>query len=767
VLFVGAALLVTWIAVTSARPVIGGLLATLPPLGILTGVAVFSPAHRRAWISFGSGAALIAMGVVGFVIGDLMGHPVKAPSPLHVVLMIGLVLELVGLGGIVRGRVRLDLRDFVDVAVLVFALMVLAWFGLLDPAVDAGYQPGAELVTVLIYLIATLIFAVIVFLLLMNPGARPPSFWLLLTGVLAVLGSQIVFSYEIVRGTYRPDTLTDLGWQLAAVLIALAAVHPSMVRFSERSAEREPQGLAAGRFAMIAGAALLPPLTLLGIMADADPFDLAVLALSGAATLLMVMLRLYRAIRDLGRSMAIRQELEAELREQALRDALTGLGNRILFGRQLEVALRSDPAGVAVLYCDLDDFKTVNDTLGHGAGDVLLVSVATRMRGAVRPSDVVARLGGDEFGILLAGVSEPADAVTAAERILAACREPIGINGQEVYAAASIGIAFGAFDADPADVLRDADIAMYLAKSQGKNRYELFHPALHADVVRRLALRASLQRGIEHDEFVVHYQPIVDLADGRTVAFEALLRWQHPERGLIGPDEFIPVAEATGLIVPLGRWVLETACRQLVRWVADGQATRAAVMTVNLSPAQLRHPDIVEHVRGALGTSGLAAANLILEVTEGVISDLEEAISVLSAIRELGVGIAIDDFGTGYSALGYLNRLPIDHLKIDRSFVSVLGASDRETALTENVIRLAIQLGLNTVAEGIESREQLEVLRRLGCRLGQGFLFSQPLDADAAGSFGTPAPAPALLRAPTSVRRLRGPRSVDWAHELA
>ena len=432
------------------------------------------------------------------------------------------------------------------------------------------------------------------------------------------------------------------------------------------------------------------------------------------------------ACRDVGERVA----LQDELTHQALHDGLTGLANRVLFGEQVERARRRRRgAPVAVLFCDLDDFKNVNDGYGHAAGDAVLVEVARRLEGRLRGGDVAARLGGDEFAVLLDDTSSPAEARAVTDRIVAALAAPMVVDGRELRIRCSVGIAVDpGDDTSTDDLLRDADTAMYVAKSHGKGRATLFEPSLHEALMERVTLERDLSRAVERGELILHYQPVLDLESGRATSVEALVRWQHPERGLLGPDRFIGLAEETGLVVDLGRWVLREACRQAVAWRRD-PSLHGLGMAVNVSARQLDRPEFVGVVAQALHDTGLDASSLTLELTETAIAaDDTELIARLRSLRSMGVRIAIDDFGTGYSSLSYLRRLPVDTVKIDRSFVGDLG---RDAALVRMVTELASELGLDTVAEGIEEVGQLDALRGFTCRHGQGYLFSRPVTPDA------------------------------------
>jgi diguanylate cyclase (GGDEF)-like protein len=422
--------------------------------------------------------------------------------------------------------------------------------------------------------------------------------------------------------------------------------------------------------------------------------------------------------------------VEATVHE-ALHDSLTGLPNRSLFLDRMRHALARAERGrapVAVLFCDLDGFKTVNDSLGHRTGDRLLVSVAERLTECLRPADTIARLGGDEFAVLLEELREPGDAARAAQRLLDSLRAPFELRGREFFISASIGIAAGTGDAET--LLRDADLAMYRAKSRGKGRYAVYEPSMHTAIVERLELEVDLKRALEREELAVVYQPIFSLTDGRVTGVEALVRWNHPTRGVVMPESFVPLAEESGLIGELGRWVLRKACHQGALWRAKYPGHPGLGIGVNVSGAQLREPGLVQEVAAALGESQLDATGLTLEITEtALMESFDNAIEQIDALNELGVDLAIDDFGTGYSSLRYLRRLPLDVMKIEKSFVGGIGGPAEEAELLRAIIDLAGIFGLRVVAEGIERPEQRERLLELGCELGQGHLLSEPLDA--------------------------------------
>jgi diguanylate cyclase (GGDEF)-like protein/PAS domain S-box-containing protein len=432
------------------------------------------------------------------------------------------------------------------------------------------------------------------------------------------------------------------------------------------------------------------------------------------------------------RDVTERKRTEEQLRYQALHDLLTDLPNRRLFVDRLQQALRRTrrrpERQVAVLFMDLNNFKVINDSVGHETGDKLLVAVAERLRGLLRPEDTLARFGGDEFIVLIEDIEDTADAVRVAERIVEGLRKPFVVNGQEFFVAASIGIALsGASTKDPEELLRNADLAMYRAKEKGPLGYEVFDESMPVQALERLELENDLRRALEAKEFVVHYQPIVDLRSGEVQGVEALIRWKHPERGLLKPEEFVPVAEEIGLIVPLGEAVLEEACRWAVRWQEEHPRLSSLLMNVNLSAKQLQRPDLATTVKGVLQRTGLDPACLTLDITETVyVKVLEGNTAALNDLKQLGVKISIDDFGVGYSSLSYLKRLPADILKLDKSFIEGLGEDPEDTAIVQMVIDLARTLGIEVIAEGVDS-EAVSILKEMGCGLAQGFFFAEPL----------------------------------------
>ncbi|MEU4217769.1 EAL domain-containing protein [Actinoplanes sp. NPDC026623] len=451
------------------------------------------------------------------------------------------------------------------------------------------------------------------------------------------------------------------------------------------------------------------------------------------------------------RDVTERRSLENDLAHQAFHDGLTGLANRVLFRDRLEQSFVRSEQGcgkVGVLFVDLDDFKEVNDTLGHAVGDQLLVAIGQRITRAIGASNTAARMGGDEFAILIEDATDPAEAEQVAERIVVALSEPVevsdGLGGTHLLSgAASVGVATSHDATSPTELLRHADLALYLAKGVGKATWRRYRNELHAEMVARLALRTSLLEAIDAEQFVLQYQPIVDVRTQAVVGVESLVRWQHPERGLLSPAHFIELAEESGAVVPLGAWVLCEALRQFASWRAEDPDIALRYVSVNVSARQFRQPGFVDQVRQAIDDAGARPEWLLLEITESlVLRDAEQVWADLRALRALGVRIAIDDFGTGYSSLSYLRQMPVDVLKIDKSFIDDILASKQQRALVDAIVTLAHNLDLTVVAEGIEKAAQHEMLELMGCPYGQGYLFSEPL---------WPAQIPALLGRPVAV----------------
>ena len=447
--------------------------------------------------------------------------------------------------------------------------------------------------------------------------------------------------------------------------------------------------------------------------------------------------RLSGQARVLQDALGARDALEADLRHQAFHDTLTGLANRALLHDRVEHALVATPrlgGVVALCFCDLDSFKSINDSLGHGVGDDVLRAGATRLSSIVRPGDTVARLGGDEFAVLLENVEHPDVGIAIAQRIVAALSKPLEIDQRQILLSGSVGRSIATTSTTAARLLSDADSAMYEAKGAGKNRYQLFEPAMRDRVMDHLAMKNALGGALRGSELFLTYQAQFSLRDGLLVGFEALLRWQHPTLGEIGPDRFLALAEESGQIVPIGRWVLETAGEQAVAW--GSQLARPSSIAVNISGRQLSNSHLLDDVQTALALSGLSPEQLVLEIfADELLLSFNVVLSTMSGLRAVGVRLALDNFGTGYSSLSHLRNFPVDILKIDKTFVEALDdPTGGSSAFVKAIVDLAKSLGLLTVAVGVESERQREVLASLECDLAQGYLMAPPLDTDAASS---------------------------------
>ncbi len=460
-----------------------------------------------------------------------------------------------------------------------------------------------------------------------------------------------------------------------------------------------------------------------------------------------------RHVEELNRHIAEQERISQQLQESkdhfrhaAFHDTLTNLPNRALLAENLkfviERAKNQEDYQFAVLFLDLDRFKNVNDSLGHSIGDQLLIAMARRLESCIREADIVARLGGDEFAILLDGIPGGTEATNMARRIQEKLASPFNLSGHEVFTSTSIGIALSSTGYDhPENMLRDADTAMYRAKAQGKACYEVFDKGMHTQAVYLLQMENDLRRALDREEFRVYYQPIVSLENGNLAGFEALIRWQHPERGFVNPSDFIPLSEDTGLIVPIGMWILRKACQQLCQWQWQSSANRNLFMSVNLSSKQVSQPDLVAQIRSVLEETNVDPKHLKLELTESaVMHNADMAARLLKRLKALGVQLSIDDFGTGYSSLGYLHKFPVNTLKIDRSFIGRIGEDAENIEIVRTIVSLAENMGMDVVAEGVETLSQLTQLRKLNCQYGQGYLFSRPVDPDSVSAWITRKP---------------------------
>jgi diguanylate cyclase (GGDEF)-like protein len=734
-----------WWVLLALTPVLAGLYVLLPTMGVarviaypmygagmvvVISVAVLrgSPARRRAWMLIALAIGLLTVGDVTYSVLELVDGGISYPSWADVGYLAGYVALVAGVVDLVRGRTTGSERTaLIDAAILTAGVAAAFWVFIMLPSISGTADPVAISVS-LAYPGADLVLLLIGLHALLGGAARPRFLQLLMLGLSVYFVSDVVYAVAVLDGSYGFGDPIDVGWIVGLLLIGVAALHPSTQDAVPVVAKVESR-LGRQRLALLAFAAFLAPGLLVALGGSANVDAIGGLVVAWTVLFGLVLVRMASSVDDLGTSLILRRRLQDDLAFQATHDSLTKLANRALFEVRLEAAVVPDPLGTGLIFLDLDDFKAVNDTLGHATGDALLQAVATRIQGQLRSGDLVARLGGDEFAILVEHCPDESTLRGLAERILIAIREPLALAGRHLVVHASAGMAFGRDGFAGLDLMRDADVAMYQAKTNGKGQVERHEPAMHEAIIRGYELRTELAAAIASGAFFLDYQPIIDIRTGTIVAGEALVRWRHPTRGILAPGEFIGIAERSGLIQDLGRWILREACAQAMTWPSfpDG---RGRSVGVNLSPAQLLGPRFYGQLVAILAETGLDPRRLTLEITESALIDVEAASAALAAISELGVKLALDDFGTGYSALSYIAELPFDVVKVDRSFISGMGEDGRVESLLSGILALCRSLSLLAVAEGVETEEQLARLRRLGCPEGQGFFFARPMDPD-------------------------------------
>jgi diguanylate cyclase (GGDEF)-like protein len=658
------------------------------------------------------------------------GHPlatsraVHFPSLVDVLRLTAYLCIVLAVLALAQHRREDDHRsNVVDAVIIALGGGTAIWVYMLGPAVHAtGLQPHARLVSSLYPTMDLIIFVLLVRFVV--GSRRDPCIRLLIGAVVAVLVSDLVKAIELSNGSYHlggaPGGLSLLSY----LLITIGAIHP-MARSLPQVIRPARHRITVNRLVLIGAAVLVGPILLI-----VYPRGSVLVATTSVTNLLLVLARMGWLNWQLASANMAVEDKTDELRHQALHDALTGLPNRALITDRIEQLLaRSSRNGTigAALYVDLDGFKNVNDTLGHDAGDQLLRAVATRLTASLREADTIGRMGGDEFVILIDGGQQQCAPELVAERIIEVMRQPFDLQGigLPIVVTTSVGIALGLREA-PGELLREADVALYQAKAAGKNCYAMFHPEMETAVQRRHELDFDLRSALAGDQFRLVYQPIYNLDDLTLVGVEALLRWDHPKLGLIEPNEFIPLLESSGQIIDVGRWVLREACTVMASWRSGGSEL---IVSVNVSGRQLDRDVIVDHVREALEISQLDASALTIEITEtALMQAIDTTARRLRELKELGVQVAIDDFGTGYSSLSYLQRFPVDCLKIDRAFTDAITRSPESDALIHTLVQLGKDLGLKTLAEGVERAGQLDHLRGENVNQVQGFLLSRPLD---------------------------------------
>jgi diguanylate cyclase (GGDEF)-like protein len=718
---------------------------------VAVGIRIHRPKNPWPWWGLAASNLFFVAGDVILDSYDVIQHADPPyPSVADALYLAGYPFLIAALVAWTRTARRANDREsHADAAIVTIGAMALLWQVLVGAYAHDPGQLFGKVVTMAYPIMDVGVLFMIVRALFVH-RIRSAAATMITLSIAAMLVSDIAYDLLVQHDAYHAGDLCDAGWLISYALAGVAALHPSMTAPMTGTAPAEPVDTRR-RLPLVALAGFVPPAIFIAAGITGTDIDLPVLGGISGALFGLVVVRMSWLLRRmhaqtvslteqsqaLDEALTAQRALEDDLRRQAFQDSLTGLANRALLRNRIEHAIvacgRSGP-GVALLFCDLDGFKAVNDSLGHRVGDEVLAVVAERLLAVVRPEDTVARLGGDEFAVLIPRLADPAAAVTAAERVVSAVRRPIALtgSGSNVGVSVSVGVAFNEPGRSVDNLLSEADAAMYAAKAAGKDGVALFAEHMRDLLVRRAMLRNWFEQALTEGQFQLHFQPQVRLADGALLGFEALARWRHPVHGVISPAEFIPVAEESGLIVPFGRWVLDSACATAARWAhLCGVPIRIAV---NVSMRQLQHDNVVTDVAAALAYSGLPAECLTLEVTETVLSvDAARTAVTLRRLKRLGVRLAVDDFGTGYSSLSYLRDFPVDVVKIDKSFVDPLtepdSAGDRFVRL---IVDLAHQLGLSTIAEGVEEPAQREVLASLGCDGAQGYLWSMPLDVTAA-----------------------------------
>jgi diguanylate cyclase len=722
------ALAYVYLPVPALRTAALALLGLATIAATLYALRLWRPVRRLPFQLFAAGEA------VGFVAGSL-GSSVAVTgaggNPLAALLtVVAYLLGIAGFALVVRARnPGRDRASLIDATVISTGLGMLAWVFLMAPYASAGGLPVAERLLSMVYVALDVLLLALVVRLAISGGDRTRAFALIIAGWLVLVAADSGRALLLLTGSYHPTSPVEAGWLVSYALWGAAVLEPSVATLTD-PAPPARAGLTRTRLSALAAASLMAPAVLAIQAGRGHRIDVPVIVAGCALLFLLVLVRVAGLVREVeatvrelrgteGVLRATLQEHEAlavQLQHQAFHDELTNLANRAMFNDRVRHALaraRRGGGGLAVLFVDLDDFKVVNDSMGHGAGDRLLQEVAGRLRSCLRESDTIGRLGGDEFAILVEDVDLPTVRVLT-ERVLATLAAPYQVVGGDVTIHASVGVAFDEHAPyDDVQLLRNADIAMYAAKNRGKGTYEVFQPPMLRSVRDRHDMTAALRGAIDRGELVIHYQPIVDLRTWRVGGTEALVRWPRPDRGLVPPAEFVPIAEETGLVVDIDRFVLRESCRQAAAWNAR---LGPLLLHVNLSAMHLERGDLVDTVAAALRDSGLAADRLTLEITESVLAH----------------------FGTGYSSLSYLQRMPIDAVKIDKSFVDGVTGGPEESAVARAILVLAGTLRLDTVAEGVEQAGQARELAALGCRWAQGYHFSRPV---AAADMALPHPA--------------------------
>lgn len=760
-----------------------------PILGFVACAVLLLAAKQSAQYSKRQGMAwgLIAFSTLAMALGDsswgilelgFNEQPFPSVADFFYLLNYPLLLAGVLLLPETAARREKEIKKALDAGIVMVAAILVFWNFLMGPLVASNRDyPILEQAILVAYPVGDIVLLWALLRIIYKRSYQQgendvPAFWLAASLVVTIV-ADCIFTYQVVMGTYVSGGFLDILWRAGTLLIGLAGISQMTAIRSFRSAVKFPSKLESLVRSVSALTPYFPYLWLIAaylmlMRSNNYPMymDFLSLSLAVGGVIGLVLLRqmitltendklnlelqetmeqlqgqaseLEKANQELQNEITERKAVEQQLMYDSLHDAMTGLPNRALFldrlGQAIEYCKRRKEYTFAVLFVDIDQFKVINDSLGHLTGDQLLVAAGKRMKDCLRSSDTVARLGGDEFAILLDITGEKNSVLMITEKLLEALKLPFKLDRRELYVTASIGIVMSLKGyLHPEEVLRDADIAMYRAKASGKARFETFDIKMRSHAFSRLQLEQDMRTALENGDFRLYYQPIVAMKSNQLISFEALIRWAHPKRGLLLPGDFLSVAEESGLILPIDKWVLNEACAQLKKWHENYPTLQNVSVNVNISNRQFSQPNFIERVMNTLQSHGLKPEALKLEITENVlISNYTAANEVFTRLRDLGIQLEIDDFGSGYSALGYLQHFPISAIKIDKSFVDEIGKSRRGLELIRAIVSMARELGMEAIAEGIETGEQLNELKGLSCDFGQGFLLSRPLDKESA-----------------------------------